>query len=136
MKWWLLIAVGSLKPLLGCFPNYTGRRCPGRRFGPRLLFVRDPYRSPGLHQLPQLSDSFRQEAAVAAVVNFGVWMTRVTTITIVPIYAVQQGLNNPGLFLLVVAVVAFPAKPLTGMDFRLSSSPACWGLRPRFCSFR
>ncbi len=51
---------------------------------------------------------------MAAVVNFGVWMTRVATITIFPIYAVQQGLNNPGLFLLVVAVFAFPAKPLTG----------------------
>ena len=51
---------------------------------------------------------------MAAVVNFGVWMTRVSTLTIFPIYAVQQGLNNPGLFLLVVAVATFPSRLLTG----------------------
>ena len=101
------------------------------------LFVRDPYRSPGLRRLPKLSDSFRPEAAVAAVVNFGVWMTRVATITILPIYAVQQGLNNPGLFLLVVAVFAFPAKPLTGRasDRHLSHAikyPRCASLKVSF----
>ena len=78
------------------------------------LLVRDPYRSQGLRKLPKLSDSFRQEAALAAVVNFGVWMTRVATLTIFPIYAVQQGLNNPGLFLLVLAVATFPSRLLTG----------------------
>ncbi|MCH7712287.1 MAG: MFS transporter [Chloroflexi bacterium] len=78
------------------------------------LFVRDPYRPQGLRRLPKLSDSFRQEAALAAVVNFGVWMARVATFTILPIYAVQQGLNNPGLFLMIVALGSFPAKQLTG----------------------
>ncbi len=51
---------------------------------------------------------------MAAVVNFGVWMARVATLTIFPIYAVQQGLNNPGLFLLVLAVATFPSRLLTG----------------------
>jgi len=78
------------------------------------FLVRDPYRSQGLRKLPKFSDSFRQEAALAAVVNFGVWMARVATLTIFPIYAVQQGLNNPGLFLLVVAVATFPSRLLTG----------------------
>jgi len=78
------------------------------------LLVKDPYRSKGLRKLPRLSDSFRQEAAVAAVVNFGVWMARVSILTIFPVYAVQQGLNNPGLFLLVVAVASLPAMRLTG----------------------
>ena len=78
------------------------------------LLVRDPYKPQGLRKLPRLGDSFRREAALAAVVNFGVWMTRVATFTIFPIYAVQQGLNNPGLFLLVAAVATFPARQLTG----------------------
>ncbi|PKB64752.1 MAG: hypothetical protein BZY80_02260 [SAR202 cluster bacterium Io17-Chloro-G2] len=78
------------------------------------LFVRDPYRPQGVRRLPKLSDSFRKEAGVAAVVNFGVWMARVVTFTILPIYAVQQGLNNPGLFLLIVALGSFPAKQITG----------------------
>lgn len=51
---------------------------------------------------------------MAAVVNFGLWMARVATFTIFPFYAVQQGLNNPGLFLLIVAMGAFPAKQITG----------------------
>jgi len=78
------------------------------------LVVKDPYRSQGLRRFPKLGDSFRQEAAVAAVVNFGVWMARVATFTIFPIYAVQQGLTNPGLFLLVAAVATVPAMRLTG----------------------
>ena len=78
------------------------------------LFVRDPYRPQGLRRLPKLSDSFRREAVVAAVVNFGVWMPRMATFTILPIYAVQQGLTNPGLFLLIVALGSFPAKQITG----------------------
>ena len=41
-------------------------------------------------------------------------MTRVATLTIFPIYAVQQGLNNPGLFLLVVAVASLTSMRLTG----------------------
>ena len=51
---------------------------------------------------------------MAAVVNFGVWMARAATFTILPHYAVQQGLSNPGLFLLIVALGSFPAKQLTG----------------------
>ena len=78
------------------------------------LFVKDPYRPQGLRRLPKLSDSFRKEATVAAVVNFGVWMPRMATFTILPIYAVQQGLSNPGLFLLIVALGSFPAKQITG----------------------
>ena len=78
------------------------------------LVVKDPYRSHGLRRFPKLGDSFRQEAAVAAVVNFGVWMARVATFTIFPIYAVQQGLTNPGLFLLLAAVATIPAMRLTG----------------------
>ena len=51
---------------------------------------------------------------MAAVVNFSVSMTMAATFTIFPIYAVQQGLENPGLFFLVIAAGAFPLKQLTG----------------------
>ncbi len=78
------------------------------------LFVSDPYKALGLRRLPKLGDSFRQEAAMPAVLNFGVWMTRVATFTVFPAYAVGQGLNNPGLFLLVMAVITIPARQLTG----------------------
>ena len=78
------------------------------------LFVRDPYRAPGLRRLPKVSDSFRQEAAVAAVINFGLWMARAATFTILPSYAVQQGLSNPGLFLMIVAFGSFPVRQITG----------------------
>ena len=82
------------------------------------LVVKDPYKAQGLRRRPRLSDSFVKEAAVAAVVvNFSISMTRAATFTIFPMYAVQQGLNNPGLFLLVVAVGTFPARQLTGRAF-------------------
>ena len=78
------------------------------------LLVEDPYRAPGLRRRPRLSDSIIPEAAVATVVNFSVWMTRAATFTIFPVYAIQQGLDNPGLFLLVVALGAFPARQIIG----------------------
>lgn len=62
------------------------------------MLVPDRYRPAGIRRPPELGSVFRREAALAAFLNFAVTVPFAAVLSLVPIYARDHGLGNPGLF--------------------------------------
>lgn len=68
-------------------------------------FVPDSYRPKGIRGLPGVAGMFRRETAIAAALNFSMAVPFGCVLSLLPLYARDHGLSNPGLFFTVYSVV-------------------------------
>lgn len=76
--------------------------------------VHDRHVPRGIHGGPRLAGMFRREATTTAVLNFATTVPFGAVVSLVAIYAKQQGLDNPGLFFTVYSAMIFLMRVVSG----------------------
>ncbi len=76
--------------------------------------VHDRFQAKGIHGLPNLARMFRREAIVPALLYFSGSVPFAAVLSLVPIYARDHGLGNPGLFFTVYSGMIFLMRIVSG----------------------
>lgn len=111
-------AVSAIVPAVAAAGNFTLLFLTGvlmAGFGMLMAFLaRDHYQAKGIQGPPRFDGMFRREAAMAGVLNFANTVCFAGVLSLVPIYARTNGLDNPGLFFTVYSALIFLMRMVSG----------------------